>query len=145
MLKKKMIRKIIVATSALFALLLLYLIPNEEESNLEINQNLEYLELDVVTNPVYLLDNYNYLGKTEVVVNSKTTEDKVKELVEVLISGGNGENKIPNGFKSIIPSETKILSVKYEKKLVKIDFLYILSLPILSKLLQMPWNKPEIW
>ena len=123
MLKKKMIRKIIVATSALFALLLLYLIPNDDvDSNLEINQNLEYLELDVVTNSIYLLDNYNYLGKAEVVVNSKTTEDKVKELVEVLISGGNGENKIPNGFKSIIPSETKILSVKYEDKLVKIDF-----------------------
>jgi len=123
MLKKKMIRKIIVATSALFALLLLYLIPNDDvDSNLEINQNLEYLELDVVTNSIYLLDNYNYLGKAEVVVNSKTIEQKVKELVEVLISGGNGENKIPNGFKSIIPSETKILSVKYEDKLIKIDF-----------------------
>lgn len=123
MLKKKMIRKIIVATGALFSLLLLYLIPNDDmDNNLEINQNLEYLELDVVTNSIYLLDNYNYLGKAEVVVNSKTTEEKIKELVEVLISGGNGENKIPNGFKSIIPSETKILSVTYKDKLVKIDF-----------------------
>ena len=122
MIKRKMIRKIIVATSALFALLLLYLIPNEEDNNLQIEQNLEYIDLDVVTNSIYLLDNYNYLGKTQVVVNSKTIEDKVKELVEVLISGGNGENKIPNGFRSIIPSETKILSVKYEDKLIKIDF-----------------------
>lgn len=123
MLKRKMIRKIIVATSALFALFLLYLIPNEEVDNqLEINQNLQYLDLDVTTNSIYLLDNYSYLGKAEVVVNSKNVEDKVKELVEVLISGGNGENKIPNGFKSILPSETKILSVKHENKLVKIDF-----------------------
>lgn len=123
MLKKKMIRKIIVATSALFALFLIYIIPNEDnESNLQIDQNLEYLDLDVATNSIYLLDNYSYLGKTEVVVNSKTTEDKIKELVEVLISGGNGENKIPNGFKSLLPSETKILSVKYDNKLVKIDF-----------------------
>lgn len=123
MLKRKMIRKIIVATSALFALFLIYIIPNEDnESNLQIDQNLEYLDLDVTTHSIYLLDNYSYLGKTQVVVNSKTTEDKIKELVEVLISGGNGENKIPNGFKSLIPSETKILSVKYENKLVKIDF-----------------------
>ena len=123
MLKRKMIRKIIVATSALFALFLIYIIPNEDnESNLQIDQNLEYLDLDVATNSIYLLDNYSYLGKTEVVVNSKTTEDKIKELVEVLISGGNGENKIPNGFKSLLPSETKILSVKYDNKLVKIDF-----------------------
>lgn len=119
MLKKKMIRKIIISTSALFALFLIYLIPNEE---LDIKQSLEYVELEVATNSIYLLDNYNYLGKAEVVVNSQTTEDKVKELVEVLISGGVGENKIPNGFKSILPSETKILSVKYEDNLIKIDF-----------------------
>lgn len=119
MLKKKMIRKIIISTSALFALFLIYLIPNEE---LDIKQSLEYVELEVATNSIYLLDDYNYLGKAEVVVNSQTTEDKVKELVEVLINGGGGENKIPNGFKSILPSETKILSVKYEDNLIKIDF-----------------------
>lgn len=119
MLKKKMIRKIIISTSALFALFLIYLIPNEK---LEISQNLEYVDLEVNTNSIYLLDEYSYLGKAEVVVNSKSTEDKVKELVEVLISGGEGENKIPNGFKSILPSETKILSVKYEDNLIKIDF-----------------------
>ena len=121
MLRKKMIRKIIITSSALFALLLIYLIPNQEEK-LNINQNLEYVNLEVATNTIYLLDNYNYLGKTEVVVNSVTTEEKVKELVEVLISGGSGENKIPNGFKSILPSDTKILSVKYEDGLIKIDF-----------------------
>lgn len=121
MLRKKMIRKIIITSSALFALLLIYLIPNQEEK-LNIDQNLEYVNLEVATNTIYLLDNYNYLGKTEVVVNSVTTEEKVKELVEVLISGGSGENKIPNGFKSILPSDTKILSVKYEDGLIKIDF-----------------------
>ena len=121
MLRKKMIRKIIITSSALFALLLIYLIPNQDEK-LNINQNLEYVNLEVATNTIYLLDNYNYLGKTEVVVNSTTTEEKVKELVEVLISGGSGENKIPNGFKSILPSDTKILSVKYEDGLIKIDF-----------------------
>lgn len=121
MLRKKMIRKIIITSSALFALLLIYLIPNQDEK-LNISQNLEYVNLEVATNTIYLLDNYNYLGKTEVVVNSTTTEEKVKELVEVLISGGSGENKIPNGFKSILPSDTKILSVKYEDGLIKIDF-----------------------
>ena len=119
MLKKKMIRKIIISTSALFALFLIYLIPNDK---LDIKQNLEYVNLDIETNNIYLLDDYNYLGKAEVVINSKSTEDKVKELVEVLISGGEGENKIPNGFKSILPSDTKILSVKYENNLIKIDF-----------------------
>ena len=122
MLKRKMIRKIVIASSALFALLLIYLIPNSQDEKLDISQNLEYVNLEVETNSIYLLDNYNYLGKAEVVVNSTTIEDKVKELVEVLINGGEGENKIPNGFKSILPSDTKILSVKYEEGLIKIDF-----------------------
>ena len=121
MLKRKMIRKIIIASSALFALLLIYLIPNQDDK-LNIDQNLEYVNLEVETNSIYLLDNYNYLGKAEVVVNSTSIEEKVKELVEVLINGGEGENKIPNGFKSILPSDTKILSVKYEEGLIKIDF-----------------------
>ena len=122
MLKRKMIRKIIITSSALFALLLIYLIPNNQNDKLNINQNLEYINLEVATSSIYLIDNYNYLGKAEVVVNSTSTEEKVKELVEILISGGEGENKIPNGFKSILPSETKILSVKYEEGLIKIDF-----------------------
>lgn len=122
MLKRKMIRKIIIASSALFALLLIYLIPNEKEKGLNIDQELEYVDSNVVTGNIFLMDDYNYIAKTEIVVNSKTIEDKVKELVEILIKGGAGENKIPNGFKSIISSETKILSVKYEDKLVKINF-----------------------
>ena len=118
-----MIRKIIISTSALFALFLLYLIPTSDKNDeLDVSQNLEYVNLEVETNSIYLLDNFNYLGKTEVVVNSETTEEKIKELVEVLINGGNGENKIPNGFRSILPSETKILSIKVEENLVKIDF-----------------------
>lgn len=118
MLKRKMIRKIIISSSALFALLLIYLMPNEPN----IKESLEYVNNDIVFNNIYLLDDNSYLGKTKVVINSNDTISKVKELVEVLISGGMGENKIPNGFKSLLPSETKILNVSYDNGLVKIDF-----------------------
>lgn len=122
MLKRKMIRKIIVTTGALFALFLIYLIPNETVNDLEVDQRLEYTNIDVLTNAIFLLDNNNYLGKTNVVINSQDTEGKVRELVEVLISGGVGENRIPNGFKAILPSDTKILSILFEDGLVKINF-----------------------
>jgi len=121
MLKQKMIRKIIVASCALFALLLLYLVP-EEEKNLQITENLEYQKPEIITSSIYLLDNYNYLGKAEIVTNSTTVEEKITELLNILISGGNLESRIPNGFRSILPSETKILSVKYEDGLAKINF-----------------------
>lgn len=121
MLKQKMIRKIIVSSCALFALLLLYLVP-DNEVQLKITENLEYTKPDIITSSIYLLDDHNYLGKTEIVTSSTNTEDKIKELLEALISGGNLENRIPNGFRSILPSETKILSIKYENGLAKIDF-----------------------
>lgn len=121
MLKQKMIRKIIVSSCALFALLLLYLVP-DNKVQLKITENLEYTKPDIITSSIYLLDDHNYLGKTEIVTSSTNTEDKIKELLEALISGGNLENRIPNGFRSILPSETKILSIKYENGLAKIDF-----------------------
>lgn len=122
MLKRKIINKIIVASSALFALFLIYLIPNEEVKELEVPQNLEYINLDVNTNSIFILDDNNYLGKALVVINSVEVEDKAKELLEVLINGGVGESRIPSGFRAILPSETKILSTQYKDNLIKIDF-----------------------
>lgn len=125
MLKKISIRKLIISFSALFTLFLIYLIPNNEndKNKLEdIPQELEYVNNDLVTSSVFLLDCYNMLGKTEVPVSSKDIESLAKELLEVLINGGANEDRIPNGFKSILPSDTKILSLKYDKDLIKVDF-----------------------
>lgn len=125
MLKKISIRKLIISFSALFTLFLIYLIPNNEndKNKLEdIPQELEYVNNDLVTSSVFLLDSYNMLGKTEVPVSSKDIESLAKELLEVLINGGANEDRNPNGFKSILPSDTKILSLKYDKDLIKVDF-----------------------
>ena len=42
--------------------------------------------------------------------------------MEILIKDGKGESKIPNGFRSLISSETKINSVHYNDGLIKVDF-----------------------
>lgn len=125
MLKKISIRKLIISFSALFTLFLIYLIPNNEndKNKLEdIPQELEYVNNDLITSSVFLLDSYNMLGKTEVPVSSKDIESLAKELLEVLINGGANEDRIPSGFKSVLPSDTKILSLKYDKDLIKVDF-----------------------
>ena len=125
MLKKISIIKLIISFSALFTLFLIYLIPNNEndKNKLEdIPQELEYVNNDLVTSSVFLLDSYNMLGKTEVPVSSKDIESLAKELLEVLINGGANEDRIPSGFKSVLPSDTKILSLKYDKDLIKVDF-----------------------
>ena len=125
MLKKASIRKILVSISALFALFLIYLIPNNtDNSKLNINYELNYIEQDINKEVVYLLDSYNMLGRSEVVINSEnlSVEKKARELIEVLIKGGAGEDRIPNGFRSILSSETKILSLKFNEGIIKVDF-----------------------
>ena len=125
MLKKTSIRKILVSLSALFALFLIYLIPNGSyENKLNIDYELSYIEEDVDKEVIYLLDSYNMLGRSEIVFNEKTSdiELKARNLIQVLIKGGEGEDHIPNGFRSILSSETKILSLKYNEGIIKIDF-----------------------
>ncbi len=122
--KRFLTKKILIVSLALITLLLISLIPRNEVLQEKLPQKLEYVNYDIVTNKIFLLDSNNYLGKTEVVINSTnlTLERKAKELIEILIKGGTLENKIPSGFQAILPSETKILSVKCSDDLIKIDF-----------------------
>ena len=107
MLKKISIRKIIVTTSSLIAIFLIYLIPNNNYGlTNKIKENLEYVNENVLTSPIYLLNNHDLLARSSIAVSSSETdiESRAKELLEALIIEGSGESKIPNGFKSIIPS-----------------------------------------
>lgn len=125
MLKKMSIKKIMVAASALFALFLIYLIPNSTTNELEgvIKQELTYVDKEITTNDIFLMDKNNMLALTSIIVSNDTSiENKAKELLQALIIGSDAENKIPSGFKAILPNDTKVLSVKYENNLIKVDF-----------------------
>ena len=123
MLKRYWIKKIVVSTSALFALFLIYLIPKNDEKVLEnIEQELEYVNYSVTKNEVFLLDVNGYLARTTIPVNSTDINSKAKEILETLIKGSSGESKIPNGFQGILPSETKILSIEFKDEVLKVNF-----------------------
>lgn len=123
MLKRVSIRKILISLSALFTLFLIYLIPTNKEI-LNVNYELEYIDQNVEKSTIFLLDSYNMLGRSEVVVVSSKNdiESRAKELLNILIQGGNSEDKLPNGFKAILPNETKILSLNYDNSLIKVNF-----------------------
>lgn len=126
MLKKMSLKKLFVSFGALFALFLIYLIPSNTTYSLQdsIKQELEYTSVDINKSPIYLLDSDNYLALTDIVVSSEINdiEARAKELLEILIHDGDGESKIPSGFRAVLPSETKVLSVKYENDVLKINF-----------------------
>ena len=122
MLKKMLVRKIAVATSILLVMGLLYLIPtNKEEIDLNKNQKLEYIypnDLEVI----YLLDNNNYLSRTKISVNNKDEISKAIDLIEGLTIGGKKRDIIPTGFKSLLPSNTKVLNITLKDGILTIDF-----------------------
>lgn len=122
MLKEKSLRKILVSTACLFALALLYLIPKNEDLTLNVKQELEYVNNNVITNEIFLLNNHGMLAKTKVVVSGKSTLKLVKEIIGILTVGGIGENKIPSGFKAILPADTKLISTNFENNLLKVNF-----------------------
>ena len=120
MLKKISIRKIGLTSAALFAILLIYLIPGNDEK-LDVTTDLEYVNTSAETNPIFLMDKNSYVALTEVVLSSEQIEAKARELLSILTVGGS-DSKIPSGFSAIIPPDTQILSLKYENGLIKVDF-----------------------
>ena len=124
MLKRFSIKKIFISTAALFALFLVYIIPSTDEKNLTntVSQELTYVDENIKKHEIFLLDSYNYLARTKVVVGKDETVDIAKELINVLTKGGALESRVPNGFKPVIPSDTKLLSIEFDKGILKLNF-----------------------
>ncbi len=93
MLRKMMYRKIIVSSSLLLVILMLYLIPsNKQEIEIE-NQTLEYVypnDLEVI----YLLDNNDYLSRINISASNKDLISKSTDLIEALITDGKKKDII---------------------------------------------------
>lgn len=123
MLKKFWLKKIIASTSVLFALLLLCLIPKNEQKTLKnIPQELEYVDMSINKEEMFLLDINGYLARSMVSINDGSEIEKAKEIINILINGSSGESKVPNGFKSILPSDTKVLNIEFKDGVLKVNF-----------------------
>ena len=80
MIKKSSIRRICVATLALFILLIIYFFPNNDVS---IKEHLSYIKNDEM--PIFLIDDKDYVARTSIVKSSKNINDQIKEIIETLI------------------------------------------------------------
>lgn len=114
-------KRIALASIILLLLLLFSLFPKDNEYELTPNQSVEYVSNNN-TSGIYLLDDNNYVSRAPVILKAKTTSNKVREILEILIIDGKRESVIPNGFRAIIPSDTKILSLEVTDKIVKVNF-----------------------
>lgn len=119
MIKRMYIKKITICFIALIALFFFYIFPTNDK--LKVHEELEYIKEEKLST-VFLYDSNNYLAMTSINLDDKNVTVKARKLITALISDEKYEDKIPNGFKSIIPSNTKILNTHFKDGVFKIDF-----------------------
>lgn len=117
MIKKSSIRRICVATLALFILLIIYFFPS---SDVTIKEHLSYIKKDEM--PIFLVDNSNYVARTSIVKSSETINEQIKEIIETLTINSKKTTYIRDGFKPIIPENTKIIDLKLDNEILTINF-----------------------
>ena len=120
MLRRMLYKKIMVATSILLVILMLYLLPSNK-GELEIEQRLEYVYPNEV-DTIYLLDNYDKISRTMISVNKQNEISKAIDLLDGLTINGKKQDKLPNGFRGLLPVGTRVLDISLHNKILKIDF-----------------------
>ena len=120
MLRRMLYKKIMVATSILLVILMLYLIPSNKDE-IEIEQKLEYIYPNEV-DTIYLLDNYDKVSRTMISVNKQNEISKAIDLLDGLTINGKKQDKLPNGFRGLLPVGTRVLDISLHDKILKIDF-----------------------
>ena len=121
MLTRISVKKIITSSIVLCIAFLIYFIPNENEQTVNIKEEIKYVNKEIKTHSIYLLDSNNYISKTKIRITSTTREDLAKELINSLIQNGVKQDLIPSGFKPLINSNTKINTLKIDNETIKID------------------------
>lgn len=120
MLKKMLYRKIMVASSLLVIIFLLYLIPSNNNM-VELVEEVEYVYPNNEA-VIYLLDDEEYVSRTKMSVNKDNDIEEAKDLIKGLTEQSEKKDIIPKGFKQIIPKDTSVLDVKLNNKILKINF-----------------------
>ena len=121
MLKKMSIKKIITSSIVLMIVFLIYIIPTPSKKETKIPTIVEYVNVDVKTHTIYLLDNNNYVSKTSIRITNTKTEEIARELIELMTQEGKNSDQIPSGFQPLINSNKKINSISLTKDTLKVD------------------------
>ncbi len=120
MLRKFAYNKIFRTTGMLLLLLLLLVFPASKEYSLE-EETTVRTAAQVKQKEVFLIDKDGYVARTSAPISAYTDEQYAKKLVELLIIDGKYGDKIPNGFKAILPSDTKINTLTIEGQDATLD------------------------
>lgn len=117
MLKNGIKKRIFLIISSIFIILIIYLFPTKkEDANYEEKKD---KTKDVI---IYLLDEKEFVSRVSVYMKENELEKKIKEMIEYITIDSKNSSYIKEGFKPIIPKNTKLLSISIDNSLVKLNF-----------------------
>lgn len=120
MLKTKAIRKIFTTTLTMFIILTVFTIPTTTKNKNILRTNLEIEDVtNLSTDKIYLLNSSNLLVRTEVFIEGKNKESKLKNIINYLTINND---KIPSGLNGYIPKKTKLLNLNLDENVVYLNF-----------------------
>lgn len=120
MLRKFAYNRIFRTTGMLLLLVLLLLFPSSKKYSLDEEKTVKTSNA-IEKKEVFLIDKYGYVARCKVPLTYNDDIDYAKKLIELLINDGKFEQNIPNGFKAILPSTTKINDVTKTDDTITID------------------------
>lgn len=124
MLKRICKRKLIISSIILTLILFLYKIPNSNKYSKNTYNNIEkkikYINYQLKTNDVYLIDNNNYLSRVKIATENED-EKLIYEIINILTCNSTEQDKIPNNFKCILNENTKVNNISIKNNTLKLD------------------------
>lgn len=119
MIKRFSMKKISKYTILLLVVFLFYLFPTKEKYDLDKEVS---KEVNINYHDIYLIDKNNYVAKTNIQVSSLKKDLIIDELIEAMKIDGKYQDKIPNGFCALLPSDTKLLGKEINNDAVTLNF-----------------------
>lgn len=119
MIKRFSMKKISKYTILLLVVFLFYLFPTKEKYDLDKEAS---KEVNINYHDIYLIDKNNYVAKTNIQVSSLKKDLLIDELIEAMKIDGKYQDKIPNGFCALLPSDTKLLGKEINNDVVTLNF-----------------------
>lgn len=117
MLRNSIKKRWLLIFSSIFIIIVIYLFPTKKEQITPLEQN-----SNSASNIIYLLDENNYVSRVSIYLQEKDIDKIIKESISYLTIGSTNSNYIKEGFKPIIPKNTKLLSLSIDKNIVKLNF-----------------------
>lgn len=121
MLKKKALRRLFITTVSIFVVLVIYTLTNLSDETIVYDDAIYINNEDKEV--IYTLNEDDYISRTTVYIdNELSVTEKVKTLLEIMIEKNNKNALLPSNFKPILPKNTKVLEVKLDNDILKVDF-----------------------